>query len=48
MKIYIAGPMSGFPEFNYPTFHAVASALELTGERSESVLIDWLCVNHWR
>jgi hypothetical protein len=36
MKIYIAGPMSGFPEFNYPTFHAVASALRSQGHQVES------------
>lgn len=32
---YIAGPMTGLPEFNYPTFHAVAAACR---ERSWEVV----------
>lgn len=31
MKIYIAGPMSGLPEYNYPAFHAAASELAALG-----------------
>jgi len=31
MKIYIAGPMRGYPEFNYPTFHAAAAKLRAEG-----------------
>ena len=31
MKIYIAGPMSGFPNFNYPTFDAAAESLAAIG-----------------
>ena len=31
MKIYIAGPMSGLPEFNYPAFHAEAARLRSLG-----------------
>jgi hypothetical protein len=31
MKIYLAGPMRGVPEFNFPTFHAVADQLRDDG-----------------
>ena len=30
IKLYIAGPMSGLPEFNYPAFHAAID--ELSGK----------------
>ena len=30
-RVYIAGPMSGLPEFNYPAFHAAAEALAKRG-----------------
>lgn len=29
--MYIAGPMSGIPEFNYPAFHVAAKALRAVG-----------------
>lgn len=30
-NIYLAGPMQGYPEFNFPRFHAVARALRNGG-----------------
>jgi len=30
-KIYIAGPMSGLPEYNYPAFHAADADLSARG-----------------
>lgn len=31
MTTYIAGPMTGIPEFNYPLFNEVAAALRANG-----------------
>lgn len=31
MKLYLAGPMTGRPQHNYPTFHAEAAALRELG-----------------
>lgn len=30
-RVYIAGPMSGYPDFNYPAFHAAARRLDAAG-----------------
>lgn len=31
--IYISGPMSGLPDFNYPKFNRVASGLRIAGNK---------------
>ena len=33
MKIYLSGPMTGLPEYNYPAFHKAARALRAVGYR---------------
>lgn len=35
-RIYVAGPMSGLPEFNYPAFNAAASRLRSEGYQVEN------------
>jgi hypothetical protein len=31
MRLYLAGPMRGYPEFNYPAFHKMAAELRAQG-----------------
>lgn len=33
MRIYLAGPMSGLPDYNYPAFHAAAARLRDLGHK---------------
>jgi hypothetical protein len=35
-KVYIAGPMTGYPEHNYPAFHAAAAQLRQLGYQVEN------------
>lgn len=36
MRLYIAGPMSGLPDANYPAFHAAAQKLRALGYQVEN------------
>lgn len=35
-RVYISGPMTGIPEFNYPAFHAAAAELRAAGLHVEN------------
>lgn len=36
VKVYLSGPMSGLPEFNYPAFNAAAAQLRAAGFHVEN------------
>lgn len=36
MRVYIAGPMTGLPQFNFPAFDALANSLRLAGHDAVS------------
>ncbi|WP_329602547.1 DUF4406 domain-containing protein [Pseudomonas putida] len=35
-RVYIAGPMTGLPEFNFPAFHAMAATMRAEGWHVEN------------
>lgn len=42
MTIFISGPMSGLPDFNYPAFHEAGEYLHAKGEIFFSPAHDWM------
>jgi len=36
VRIYVAGPMTGHPDYNYPAFHAAADRLRMDGHHVEN------------
>lgn len=44
-KLYVAGPMSGLPEFNYPAFHSAAEYLRDRGFEVENPAENQPCEN---
>lgn len=36
MRLYVAGPMTGHPELNFPAFNATAAALRAAGHEVEN------------
>lgn len=41
MTIFISGPMSGLPDFNYPSFHEAGEYLRGLGQSFMSPAHDW-------
>ena len=41
-RIYIAGPMTGLPEFNYPAFNAEAARLRKLGHHVSGAWEDYM------
>lgn len=48
VKVYVAGPMTGLPEFNYPAFRRAGAALEGAGfEVLNPVALDDGVAHEW-
>lgn len=41
MKVYVAGPMTGLPDFNYPAFFAAAERLAALGHDVVNPAREW-------
>lgn len=51
MKLYVSGPMTGLPEFNYPAFHdakarLLAAGYEVTSPADLPIRDDWEWVDY--
>lgn len=53
MRVYISGPMTGYPEFNFPAFRAAAARLRADGHEVEDpsakgVIAGWAWADYLR
>jgi hypothetical protein len=45
MKVYLAGPMRGYPEFNFPAFNLAAAKLRAAGYVVLGEDMAWICAH---